>query len=127
MQIHIGVLEEIDFEFVKLRDKNGKIRNLKIANIEIMDDDEIFKWKIANEKINKASISCIFPSDSDAEIIKDTLSTIRNMTNVEIQDVYDGPQIGEKEISYTFKVESFDSNAIKKAKDTLKGFGGKIR
>lgn len=126
-RVHIGVLEDVDFDFAKLRTKNNKIKKLKVANIETLDDDEIFEWKLANEKISSESVSCIFPENSNQEIIRDTLSNIKNITNVEIKESYDGPQIQKGDISYTFIVESFDKQAIKKAKDTLKGFGGVIR
>ena len=46
---------------------------------------------------------------------------------MEIVETYNGPQIKEGEISYTFIVESFEKEAIKKAEYTLKGFGGILR
>lgn len=125
--VHIGILEDIDYDFARLRTKNGKIKNLKVANIEILNENEIFEWKIANEKILSESISCLFPRNSDSKIIRDTLMNIENMTAVEVKESYEGPQIKEGEISYTFQVESFDRQAIKRAKATLKGFGGIIR
>ena len=125
--VHIGVLEDIDYGFAILRTKSGKIKKLKISNIRILNEKEVFEWRLANEKILSASLSCLFPANSNPEIIRDTLSNIKNMSKVEIVETYDGPQIKEGEISYTFIVESFEKEAIKKAKDTLKGFGGILR
>ena len=125
--VHIGVLEDIDYNIAKLRTKNNKIKKLKVANIRILNENELFEWKMLNEKILSASISCIFPKDSDSEIIRDTLSNIKNITNVEIKETYNGPQIKEGGISYTFIVESFEKEAIQKVKNTLKGFGGVLR
>ena len=125
--VHMGVLEDIDYGFAKLRTKNNKIKKLKISNIRILNEKEVFEWRLANEKILSTSLSCLFPANSNPEIIRDTLSNIKNISKVEIVETYNGPQIKEGEISYTFIVESFEKEAIKKAKDTLKGFGGILR
>lgn len=125
--VHMGVLEDIDYGFAKLRTKNNKIKKLKISNIRILNEKEVFEWRLANEKILSTSLSCLFPANSNPEIIRDTLSNIKNISKVEIVETYNGPQIKEGEISYTFIVESFEKEAIKKAEYTLKGFGGILR
>lgn len=134
-KIHVGILEDLDPDFATLnitKSKNIKQskkskKRLKIANLEILTDEELFKWKIANQKIYTHSISCVFPRKSDKIIIKETLAKLNDITNVEITDAYDGPQIKEKDISYTFKVSGLNNSAIETAKELLKGFGGIIR
>jgi len=126
-KVHLGVLEELDVDFLKLKTQNNKIKKLKIANIEVLTEDELFKWKIDNQKIYAESISCVFSKTSDGEIIKETLSKIKDITKIELKEEYEGPQIKQNDISYTFEVEGLSKNSISDVKNTLKGFGGIIR
>ncbi len=126
-KIHVGTLEELDFEFAYIRDINKKLKRLKIANVEILKDEELFKWKVNNFKIEKQDISCVFKKNSNPETIKNTLNKITDITNVEIADIYEGHQIDDNEISYTFKIDSLSKEGIKECKEVLEGFGGIIR
>lgn len=126
-KIHVGILEEIDLDFAYLRDNNNKLKRLKIANVEILNNEELYNWKVNNQKIYSHDISCLFNKKSNPHIIKETLGIIENITDVEIIDIYEGSPIKENQISYTFKVDSLTEEAIEKAKEILKGFGGTIR
>lgn len=124
--VHIGVLEDLGPEFLKLN-INKQTKKLKIANVEVLNDEELFKWKMKLQKIYSQSFSCVFPRNADSSIIRDTIKKIKNVTNVEITDVYNGPQIPEKFVSFTFEVRALDEFAFEDIKLLLKGFGGVIR
>ena len=49
--IHVGKIKEIGLDFIHLEDANGKLKKLKISNVEILSDDELHQWKINNQKI----------------------------------------------------------------------------
>lgn len=126
-EIHIGILKDLNPDFVTL--KTGKNeKKLKIANIRILDDEDFFNWKLDNESIKTHSISCIFPKNSDKEVIKNTIKdSIADIINVKVTDIYTGPQINENSVSITFEIQSFNKSTIQSVEILLKGFGGIIR
>lgn len=126
-QIHVGVLEEIDLDFVYLRDMNNKLKRLKMSNIEILNEKELYNWKVNNQKIYEYDISCIFNKNSSPHIIKDTLKETKDIVDIEITDIYKGSPIKENEVSYTFKIQSLSKESIEECEKILKGFGGTLR
>ncbi len=125
--IHIGTLKEIDVDFLYLEDDNGKVKKLKISNVRKLNDDELYQWKLNNQKMYTRDISAIFNRKSNPHVIKDTLKTFKNIVDVIIIDIYNGEPIKENEISYTFKIISLTEEAIENCIDTLIGFGGVTR
>lgn len=83
------------------------------------------KWNF--KRIYSQSFSCVFPRHCNRFVIKNTINQIKNVTEVKIIDVYDGPQIKEKFISLTFEVKALDFDAFDSTKELLEGFGGIIR
>lgn len=124
--VHIGVLEDLGPEFLKLN-INKHTKKMKIANVEVLNDEELFEWKMKLQKIYSQSFSCVFPRHCNRFVIKNTINQIKNVTEVKIIDVYDGPQIKEKFISLTFEVKALDFDAFDSTKELLEGFGGIIR
>ncbi|MDR0900150.1 MAG: prephenate dehydrogenase, partial [Methanobrevibacter sp.] len=125
-EVHIGILEELNPEFAILNTKKGQ-KKLKIANMEILDSDELLQWKKDNIPIKTHSISCVFPNSSNSNIIKNTVQLLDDVVNVKITDTYDGPQIEDNKVSFTFEIDSFDDSVFTNVESLLKGFGGIIR
>ena len=125
--IHVGKIKEIDWDFLYLEDENGKIKKLKISNVENLNEEELFKWKINNQKVHTIDLSAIFRRKSNPHIIKDTLKRIDGIIDVEIIDIYKGEPIKENQISYTFKIKSLSQESIEECIKLLKGFGGITR
>ena len=122
--IHVGIIKEIDLDFLYLEDENGKVKKLKISNVEKLDDEELYQWKLNNEKIHTRDISAVFSKNSDPHVIKDTLKKFEDIIDVIIIDIYDGSPIKENQISYTFKIISLSEESIEECIETLEGFGG---
>lgn len=122
-KVHIGVLEKVD-------GKNAILDNgteLRIANIEVLSDEELYQWKLDNIKWKKQSISCIFSENVTPNIIVETLKKVDDVIEVVLTDIYDGPQIDEGFKSLTFEVTALSKESINDVKDILTGFGGVIR
>ena len=125
--IHVGTIKKIDLDFIYLEDSNGKVKRLKISNVEILSDEELHQWKINNQKIHTRDISAIFNRNSSPHIIKDTLNRVEDVIGVEIIDIYKEEPIKENQISYTFKILSLSEDSIEECINVLKGFGGITR
>ena len=125
-KIHTGILESVDGKTAVLR--NGtKTKKLRIANIRIMLDNELYQWKIENWNRKTESISCMFPKNVHVETIQKTVMNIGNIIDIKLTDAYNGPQIDENSISLTFEVTAFSKEDIEKVKKLFTGFGGIIR
>ena len=122
-KVHIGVLKKIDGKTAIL--DNGT--KLRIANIEVLSDEELYQWKLDNIKWKKQSISCIFSENVTPNIIVETLEKVDDVIEVVLSDIYKGHQIDEGFESLTFNVTALSKEAIENVKTILTGFGGVLR
>lgn len=122
-KVHTGTLKCVQKNTALL--DNDK--RLKVANIEILSDEELYEWKKANLKHINEDISCVFPDNVNSEIIKNTIKRLYNIIDVELVDSYKGPQIKENHISLTFSIKALDKKAIQSVIELIEGFGGYIR
>ena len=122
-KVHIGVLEKVDGKTAVL--DNGT--KLRIANIDVLSDEELYQWKLDNIKWKKQSISCIFRENVTPNIIVETLEKVDDVIKVALTDIYDGPQIEEGFKSLTFEITALSKESINGVKNILTGFGGVLR
>ena len=125
-KIHVGILESVDGKTAILKNGN-KTKELRIANIRILLDNELYEWKLKNLDKKTASISCVFPKNVDAETIRKTVLNMYNIIDINLVDTYNGPQIDESSISLTFEVVALSKDDIENVKKLFTGFGGVIR
>lgn len=125
-KIHVGILESLDDKTVVLR-KGNKLENIRVANIEVLNDEELYNWKIENLDKKTESISCIFSKNVHVETIQKTVLNIDNIIDIKLTDAYNGPQIANDSISLTFEITALDKQAIENVKKLFTGFGGVIR
>ena len=120
-EINVGILENITPRTASLN-CNGNIKEIIISHIDVLDENELQKWK--NNTLNKTveNIRCILPENIDTEIIKKTVMKTTEIAEIEvIEDV----KINNS-TDITFKVTAVSQNDIDKVKKLLKGFGAII-
>ena len=122
-KVHIGVLEKIE-DKTAILDNGTKLR---ISNIEVLNDEELYNWKLNNIKQKNQSISCIFNENVTPNIIVETLEKVEDIINVTLTDIYQGPQIDKGYKSLTFEINALSKEAITHVKNILTGFGGVLR
>ena len=125
-RIHIGILESVDGKTAVLKSGN-KTKNLRIANIDVLSEDELHEWKLNNVKHEIQSISCVFSKNVNVNVIENTVLNMSNIIDIHLIDAYNGPQIDENSISLTFEVEALSKSDIENVKKLFTGFGGNIR
>lgn len=125
-KVHVGILDDVDSKTATLRDGN-KIKQLRIANIRILPDNELYQWKLDNMNRITHSISCIFSKNVHVETIQKTVENFRNIIDINLIDAYNGPQIPDDCISLTFEVTALTKEAIDNVEKLFVGFGGTIR
>lgn len=125
-RIHVGILESVDGKTAVLKSRN-KTKNLRIANIDVLSEDELHEWKLNNVKHEIQSISCVFSKNVNVNVIENTVLNMSNIIDIHLIDAYNGPQIDENSISLTFEVEALSKSDIENVKKLFTGFGGNIR
>ncbi|WP_296789154.1 prephenate dehydrogenase [uncultured Methanobrevibacter sp.] len=125
-RIHVGILESVDGKTAVLKSGN-KTKNLRIANIDVLSEDELHEWKLNNVKHEIQSISCVFSKNVNVNVIENTVLNMSNIIDIHLIDAYNGPQIDENSISLTFEVEALSKSDIENVKKLFTGFGGNIR
>ncbi|MDR2544035.1 MAG: prephenate dehydrogenase [Methanobrevibacter sp.] len=124
-EVHFGVLNEINPDFITLKTPSSSIR-LKIINIEVLSDNEFIKWKKDNLPSKSYSISAIFSKNSKPDIIKNIIEKIVDIAEVNIDNICNSPQVDEDTIKITFSVKTFSEKSLKEIKTLLDGFGAII-
>jgi len=125
-KIHVGFLEDLSPDFLTLN-KNDKKMKLKLSNVEILSDKDVYKWKIENYSHKSFDISAVFPENCNPEIILDTIKGLNNVVDASLIDLYQGNQIPSGKVSITIEYEIIDREARFEVENLLKGFGGIIR
>lgn len=129
-RLHLGIVKAINPERVVI-DDNGKVYELKLSNIQIVDDRERIKYKKERFGATKRDFSVILDREVDENLVKEILENFdENITGIEIKDIYSGPQIEEGRKSVCFSIEIISLSVRKtegKIIKFLKGIGGKLR
>ncbi len=124
--VHIGILEELKPDYLIISLNNSTIQ-LKLSNVEVINSEELYKWKLENYIPKSRDISAIFPESCDPKVITDTINKLDGVVNVEVIDTYYGNQIPEEFISITIRYQFIDEIAANEVENLLKGFGIQIR
>ena len=119
-KVHTGTLKCVSGNIALLNDN----KRLKVANIQILSEDELYEWKKTHMKNFTEDVSCIFPDRVKPEVIVDAIKRLYNIIDVTLIDTYKGPQIDSEYVSLTFSIKALDKNAIDNVIQLLEGFGG---
>ena len=125
-KVHIGVLRELSSDFLMLNIK-GKKTTLKLSNVEVLSDKEIYNWKVENYPHKTYSVSAVFPENCSPDIIVSTIDTLKQVISASVVDIYKGSQIPSGKVSITIEYEAINSDARFDVESLLEGFGGVIR
>lgn len=125
--VHIGVVEDVNSDTVTLKINKGREVVLKISNINIMSDDEIFEYKCENIPIYCYDISVIMPVSCNNEVLLDMFLKIDPVIDVKLIDQYMGVQIPEGFSSFTFSYRVFNRDDCQVVEDYIRGLGYIIR
>ncbi len=125
-RVHVGILKELSPDFLTLN-KNNKEISLKISNVEILSDKEIYRWKIENYTRKSFDVSAVFPENFSPDVVINTIKSLNGVVNASVVDLYQGDQIPSGKTSITIKYEVINPEARFDVENLLKGFGGVIR
>lgn len=125
-KVHIGILKDLSSEFLTLNIKDKETK-LKLSNVEVLSDKEVYQWKVENYPHKTYYVSAVFPENCNPDIIVNTIEGLKSVIKASVTDLYYGSQISPGNISITIKYEVINPDARFDVENLLDGFGGVIR
>lgn len=125
--IHMGIVKDVSSKSVVLENGEDEEICLKLSNVDILSESEIFEWKKNNLKLEHYDLSVVFPSKSSEKYLIEMFKNIDPVLDVEIVDVYNGEQIDDSLTSYTFHYSVFNREDKDYVEEFIEGIGGTIR
>ncbi len=124
--VHIGVVKEVTPERVTLVSGKKEV-SLKIANIELLSEEELLRQKAKRLPKQRRDFSVVLPESADERLIAGLLKKfVRGVLSCEVIDIYRGEQIPEQMKSVTFRVVGVDIE-FEQVERFLRGIGGRLR
>ena len=124
--VHYGNVKKVGPRSVIL-ERGGKTTELLIANVRLLDEQELIVWKITSMKTVTRDVSVFIPHGSDPEILKTVLNSVCGVVSSDIIDVFKK----QNETSVTYRISIFgDNNAVlvqESVETLLKGIGCTVR
>ncbi len=125
--VHLGIVKEVTAKSVILEAADNSETCLKLSNVDILSEDEIFEWKKNNFTLEHFNLTVLFPSKTDEKHLIEMFKNIEPVIDVEIVDVYNGEQIDDSQTSYTFHYTLFEREEKDYVEEFIEGIGGTIR
>lgn len=130
--IHIGRLERVDLSRGMITMEEGKRKvDISMKRARLLEDEELLKWRIERFGTRRRDISVLFPEAVDEHLVVDILSRIEGISEVEILDIYRGPQVGEGMKGVTFRIHIFGDmepeDVRKEAEGVIMRLGYRLR
>jgi prephenate dehydrogenase len=124
--VHMGRVVEVDPEKVTLIAGKKKV-TLKIANVELLPEEELLRYKAEHLPKERRDFSVVLPEGADEKFIASLLRhSIRGALTCEVIDIYRGKQIPQGMKSVTFRVIGVDLD-FAQVERFLRGIGGRLR
>ncbi len=124
--VHIGVVKQVTPERVTLISGRKEV-SLKIANIELLSEEELLRHKAKRLPKQRRDFSVVLPESADERMIAGLLKrVVHGVLSCEVIDIYRGEQIPPRMKSVTFRVAGVDID-FTQVERLLRGIGGTLR
>ena len=120
---YVGIVRKVTAKCVVLEDENQKEVNLKISNVDILSESEVFQWKRSNLKLEHFSLSVQLPSKCDEKYLIKMFENIEPVIDVELSDI---KQYDDQFSNFTFNYRVFNKKDKIYVEEYVGGIGGKI-
>ena len=119
--IHIGIVKNVTSKCVIL--EGSKEVSLKISNVDILSEKEVFEWKKTNIELEQFNLSVQLPSRCDERYLIKMFENIDCIIDVKLKEI---EQISDSMTKFTFDCSTFNKDDKKYVEEFVEGIGGKI-
>lgn len=120
-KIHVGIVKNVTAKCVTLK-SNDEI-TLKISNVDILSEKEVFEWKKDNLELENFDLTVQLHSGCSEKYLIKMFENIEPVIDVELIDI---TQIDESMTNITFNYSVFNKKDKSYVEEYVKGIGGKI-
>ncbi|MBE6493451.1 MAG: prephenate dehydrogenase [Methanosphaera stadtmanae] len=124
-KIHVGIIKNVTSKQVILNSNHNEM-DLKIANVDILSQEELFAWKKNNLDLEHYELSVMFPSKCNEKYLIKMFKNIEPVIDVEIIDVYD-EKLDDCLTTYTFSYSVFNKKDKGYIEKYIESVGGTIQ
>jgi prephenate dehydrogenase len=121
--VHVGVIKSASPREIAIEERSKDVI-LKTENVQLMSEEEVARYRLARGQRYR-DFSAVFPPRADPKIVAHVLSTIADVTAVDVVDQYAPRQ------SYTFRVSTYIDSDVERLQydvtELLEGIGCKLR
>ena len=118
---YVGIVKNVTSKCVTL--KNTEEITLKISNVDILSEKEVFEWKKDNLELENYDLTVQLPSGCSEKYLIRMFENIEPVIDVEITD---STPIDDSLMSFTFRYSVFNRKDKSYVEEYVKGIGGKI-
>jgi prephenate dehydrogenase len=122
----VGTVKKVTSKIVMIDEDNKEI-TLKLSNVDILSEEEVFEWKKNNLKLEYFNLSVMLPSKCDEKYLIKMFKNIGPVIDVEIIDINNDGEIDVSLTLYTFHYSVFDKKDKARVEEYIEGVGGNIR
>ncbi len=121
--VHVGVIKSASQREITIEERSKDVI-LKTENVQLMSEEEVTQHRLARGQRYR-DFSAVFPPGADPKIVARVLSSIADVTAVDVVDQYAPRQ------SYTFRVSTYIDGDVEQMQhdvtELLEGIGCKLR
>lgn len=118
---YVGIVKEVTSKCVVLK-SNDEIA-LKISNVDILSENEVFEWKKDNLELENFDLTIQLPSGCDEKYLIRMFKNIEPVIDVEITGIN---QISDSMMNFTFNYSVFNKKDKTYVEEYVKGIGANI-
>ncbi len=121
-KIHVGIVKNVTAKCVTLK-SNDEI-TLKISNVDILSEKEVFEWKKDNLELENFDLTVQLPSGCDEKFLIKMFENIEPVIDVKITNI---TQINDSLMNFTFRYSLFNKEDKDYVEEYVKGIGGRMK
>ena len=118
-KIHVGIVKNVTAKCVTL--KSNEEITLKISNVDILSEKEVFEWKKDNIELENFNLTVQLPSGCSEKYLVKMFENIEPVIDVEITDI---AKIDDALMSFTFSYSVFNKKDKDYVEEYIRGIGG---
>lgn len=120
---YVGIIKKVTSKCVILECNGQEEIDLKISNVDILSENEVFEWKKNHSHLEHFNLTLRLPSSSREKYLIKMLENIEPIIDVEITSIEEADDsFKDFSISYT----TFNKEDKSYVEEYVKGIGGKI-
>lgn len=124
--IYVGIIKKATSKIVVLKTINHEEISLKISQVDVLSEEEVFEWKKNNLNLEHYDLSVMFPSKCDEKFLLKIFKNIEPVIDVNLIDKNNEKQEEKSYTIFTFHYSLFKKKDKDYVEKYIESIGGTI-